>query len=70
MFRKYLMEEIERFQDREADEALDCWCEEIDGLKESSFKAGFDAALLWVKELILERTVEQKEEEHNKYYYK
>lgn len=24
----------------------------------------------WIKEIIMERTVEQKAEEHNKYYYK
>lgn len=45
-------------------------CEEMEGLKESAFKAGFEAALIWIKEIIMERTVEQKAEEHNKYYYK
>lgn len=53
MFRQYLIDEIERYQD-----------------KESAFKAGFEAALIWIKETIMERTVEQKAEEHNKYYYK
>lgn len=44
--------------------------DEMEGLKESAFKAGFEAALIWIKEIIMERTVEQKAEEHNKYYYK
>lgn len=42
----------------------------MEGLKESAFKAGFEAALIWIKAIIMERTVEQKAEEHNKYYYK
>lgn len=63
MFRQYLIDEIERYQDKES-------CEAMEGLKESAFKAGFEAALIWIKEIIMERTVEQKAEEHNKYYYK
>lgn len=61
---------IERHQDKESCEAFEQWCEEMEGLKESAFKAGFEAALIWIKEIIMERTVEQKAEEHNKYYYK
>ena len=66
MFRQYLIDEIERYQDKESCEAFEQWCEEMEGLKESAFKA----ALIWIKEIIMERTVEQKAEEHNKYYYK
>lgn len=58
MFRQYLIDEIERYQDKESCEAFEQWCEE------------FEAALIWIKEIIMERTVEQKAEEHNKYYYK
>lgn len=50
MFRQYLIDEVERYQDKESCEA--------------------EAALIWIKEIIMERTVEQKAEEHNKYYYK
>lgn len=42
MFRQYLIDEIERYQDKESCEAFEQWCEEV----------------------------EQKAEEHNKYYYK
>lgn len=62
MFRQYLIDEIERCQDKESCEAFEQWCEEMEGL--------FEAALIWIKEIIMERTVEQKAEEHNKYYYK
>lgn len=70
MFRQDLIDEIERCQDKESCEAFEQWCEEMEGLKESAFKAGFEAALIWIKAIIMERTVEQKAEEHNKYYYK
>ena len=44
MFRQYLIDEIERYQDKESCEAFEQWCEEMEGLKESAFKAGFEAA--------------------------
>jgi hypothetical protein len=49
MFRQYLIDEIERYQDKESCEAFEQWCEEMEGLKESAFKAGFEAALIWIK---------------------
>lgn len=63
MFRKYLYEEIERAQDKVSDEMFDEWCEIHEGMKESAFKAGFDA-LLWIKEIIMERTTEEREQYH------
>lgn len=64
MFRKYLYEEIERAQDKVSDEMFNEWCEIHEGMKESAFKAGFDAALLWIKEIIMERTTEEREQYH------
>lgn len=43
---------------------FDEWCEIHEGMKESAFKAGFDAALLWIKEIIMERTTEEREQYH------
>lgn len=39
MFRQYLIDEIERYQDKESCEAFEQWCEEMEGLKESAFKS-------------------------------
>lgn len=35
MFRQYLIDEIERYQDKESCEAFEQWCEEMEGLKEA-----------------------------------
>lgn len=51
MFRQYLIDEIERYQDKESCEAFEQWCEEMEGLKESAFKAGFEAALIRLKNI-------------------
>lgn len=64
MFRKFLYEEIDRAQDKMSCEMFDEWCEIHEGMKETAFKAGFNAALLWIKELIMERTTEEREEYH------
>lgn len=64
MFRKFLYEEIDRAQDKVSNEMFEAWCEIHEGMKETAFKAGFDAALLWIKELIIERTTEEREEYH------
>lgn len=38
MFRQYLIDEIERYQDKESCEAFEQWCEEMEGLKESALQ--------------------------------
>lgn len=35
MFRQYLIDEIERYQDKESCEAFEQWCEEMEGLKKN-----------------------------------